>query len=96
MVRSPWDCREVTTLYLCDFMDTALAPCGNLAIAAGRVGEVGCLRLSQEPQSSYDFFCQTYHLKSCVVRTISARPLCGGRAGIVRCYLRCVYGLQAC
>ena len=34
MVRSPWDCRKITVLYPCDYMGTAWAPCGNLAIAA--------------------------------------------------------------
>ena len=56
----------------------------------------GAVRLSQEPTNIVRFFVPNDHLKSCVVRTISARPQCGVRAGIVRCYLRHVYGLRAC
>ena len=41
MVRSSWNCRKVIALYLCDFMGTAGALYGNLAIAArGKSGRV--------------------------------------------------------
>ena len=89
MVRSPGDCHKMTALYPC----TGRVPCGNIATAAR-----GPYDYPKSLQSSYEFFGPNDHLKSCVVRTINARPLCGARVGIVRCYmyLRRVYGLRDC
>ena len=33
IVRSPWGCCKITALYLCDFIGTTRAPCGNVTIA---------------------------------------------------------------
>ena len=51
MVRSPWDCRNITASYPCDFMGIAWAQCGNLVIAAR-----GPYDYHKSLQSSYDFF----------------------------------------
>ena len=46
------------------------------------------VRLSQEPTIIVQFlFGPNDHLKSCIIRMFSMRPLCGARVGIVRCYL---------
>ena len=68
-------------------MGTARARCDNLAIAAREPYDY-----PKSQQSSYDFFDPNNHLKPYVVRTISARHLCGGRPAIVQCYLRVPMG----
>ena len=87
LVQPLWGCRGMTAQYPCDFMVTARAASGNLAIAVR--GPCDC---PKSLQSTYDLFC---HLKSCVFCTISTRPPRGAHAGIVQCHLRHVYGLRA-
>ena len=88
MVRSLWDCRKITALYSFDFIGIARALCDNIAMGAARLPQdptiiVRCLL---DPND---------HLKSCIARTISVRPLCGARTRIVRCYLQLIFGLRA-
>ena len=71
--------RGITALYPYDNKGTARAPYGNLATVAPEPYDY-----PKNLQSSYDFFFPKNYLKFCVVRTISARPLYGVRAGIVR------------
>ena len=83
-VRSPWVCRKVTALYPCDFKGNARAPRGNLAITAPVPYDY-----PKSLQSCTIFcFCPNDSFKSCVVRKISARPLCGGRAMLPTTCLR--------
>ena len=82
MMRSPCIYRMKTALYPCDFMDTARAPYGNFAIDAR-----GPYDYPKSLQSSCDFF-PNNHLKSCVVRTISARCPCWSRAMLPTTCLR--------